>query len=340
MSYIDTLWVRHCNTCSNEAIDPIDKFEVPTLCTALGLRQALVLASHIKNLARSKKIELQNIEFYCSYLPRAMMTAGLAAGLLGAELNDKKIIQVLCHIGEFENAYEKDNFRQQEVSQRGCVQAASESVTTKVNTKCWIKSINLFLKLADLQAKLKMGDITCSPRSTPCADNTTQAWMADWKGRDYEMVEADFIRPLILSSQQQISPKLYVIVSHGSFIRASLYSQTSLPPPNAHMENTAMVYQKYTLQSGNQDGDKIVRDAPIEYTLQVLNYPLTPDEKKNINNALKSIMGSISTWSNLQMTEEEWNSYMCNWKESSSFPWSRCLSNTRREILHRTHNDD
>lgn len=74
------LWVRHCESCSNVgSLFSYRKHFIPPLCTKNGIVQSILFGKRLKNKLSEiyKKLDLLDIKFYSSYLPRAMLTAKL-----------------------------------------------------------------------------------------------------------------------------------------------------------------------------------------------------------------------------------------------------------------------
>ena len=334
--YIDTLWVRHCESCSNllsEVSNPIEKFDIPPVCTVAGMRQALVLALHVKALALNVGVQPQDIEFYCSYLPRAMMTAGLAASML-ANISASVVpitpkVSVMCHVGEFPNADEQDYMqRRLRSGEMGCVEAPSESIATNANTHCWIRVLNNAFEGVGLAARLEMGNIDCAPRKESCReDGFSRAWMADWTNRDYRSVESHVVTTWLKDADTSKTRKFHVVLSHGSFIRSALFGKAEaerLLEYEGKMKNTSMVYQRYHADPNQKLGVQAIRaDKPIEYSLDKPKYPLNHEQQTQVEdqwNILKRAWGYND---------------ICEWKNPSQLPWSECLQQARVATLER-----
>ena len=106
------LWVRHCQSCSNVgSIFSYRKHFIPPLCTKKGIVQSVLFGKRLKRKLSEiyKKLDLLDIKFYSSYLPRAMLTVKLITNsfLEMAVSNERKEIHRIPYIAEHHNLIDK-----------------------------------------------------------------------------------------------------------------------------------------------------------------------------------------------------------------------------------------
>ena len=298
MNKADVLWVRHCESCSNirnPSTEALEKYRIPPLCTPKGLSQSLEVARRICALATSLRVDAADIDIYCSYLPRAMLTAILAASALRAITPSPRrtSVKVLCHVGELPNSYEREHAD-------ACVLAQTESTATAKSTRCWIRHFNRQLKARGLQVRLRAPAHDCA--SAPCRGKKTAAWR--WDGGDYPWV----LHELLPRWLQDGQGKLRVVVSHGAYIQNSLFHS------KARMDNTSLVLQRY---SGV--GSRFVHaDPAIDYGND--SPAFSPDEDA------RDALDALETWAH-----DTWADG-CSWK-SKATAWSECLRDARAAAL-------
>ena len=305
---VDVLWIRHCESCSNvrnPQTEAVDKYMVPPLCTQKGIRQSLDVALRIHALATSLNIEAKNIKIYSSYLPRAMLTAALAASALRAittEASHHSEVNVLCHVGELPNAYERAH-------PDPCVFGPSESTATAKSTRCWIKHFNKELQRESLAVRLNAPRKDCGQRSTPC-NKGTAAWR--WDGSDYVWVLHKLLPYWLADARGKRN--LHVVFSHGAYIKRSLFPAASRV--EGRMANTAVVFQRYF---GIEPSFRFTHaDPPVDYG----NTSLGGISSDAAQDALATLeKWALNTWGT-----------GCQWKETSA-PWSACLDEARTLAL-------
>lgn len=324
--YADVLWVRHCESCSNTAPTLLEKYEVAPICTERGVEEALLLSSHVEAIARNLGVRRKNVRFYCSYLPRAMMTAALTASAMQEKAGSSKQphVQLLCHIGEFENSYESaEQNERRSTGEDGCVSDPSESISTKESTRCWLHAINVALERAHCSARLRMQALDCAPRKTPCRGTEKRAWEADQGGLDYAWVKNTQVAHWIDEARHRKPSErfLHVVVSHGSFIRASLFGSASQTHASGHMPNTAVAIQRYvsTALEAPTTADEIHLDNPSEEDTY------TPAGKD-------SVRGEQILQDMYERILKAWGKDLCQWRHTSA-PWARCLVGSRDHTL-------
>lgn len=108
---IYVLWVRHCESCSNVGGKlSYRKYFIPPLCTKEGIVQALLFGRRLKKRLPTiyNKLDLLDVKFYASYLPRAMLTAKL---ITNSFYNDKSgsnnDIYRIPYVAEHHNIFDK-----------------------------------------------------------------------------------------------------------------------------------------------------------------------------------------------------------------------------------------
>jgi broad specificity phosphatase PhoE len=311
---IDVLWIRHCESCSNIK-DPktqaVEKYTLPPLCTSKGIRQSLEVAFRIGALAERLGVSVpEDVVFYCSYLPRAMMTATLAASALhayhrGLKPSRRALVSVLCHIGELPNSYERARAER-------CVRRPSESTATSETTQCWIRDFNAELRRQGLAARLRGPRDDCAPRTPSCPAGQVPAWQ--WDGDDYTSVLANVLPHWFAEQAQSGRRKLRVIVSHGAYIKRSLFPTAS--PDEGRLPNTNIVFQRYT---GVQDkAQQIYRfahaDPPVDYGNEAPARLLTP--------AAQDVVKALE-----RRALRAWASDPCEWRQP--LRWGACLGDSR-----------
>uniref|UniRef100_A0A6C0C1K5 Uncharacterized protein n=1 Tax=viral metagenome TaxID=1070528 RepID=A0A6C0C1K5_9ZZZZ len=332
--YTDVLWVRHCESCSNIAPTTVEKYSIPPVCTWRGIREALVLAFHVMEMVESSGVSWQNVDFYCSYLPRAMITACLVAGMFvkisaPPMQNDAAAlpilhVRVLCHIGEFENPEEVAT--QAHTSEQGCVSAPTESIATKKNARCWANALNETFSHMSWPARIQLESIDCAPRKTRCTADMSKGWMADLKGagdRDYKSFESHVVDEWLKEKRtKNIPQQFHAVVSHGSYVRAALFPDPAQQLKNrGKMKNTAMVFQRYYVDSDDLPTEETVHaDKPLEYSFDEKEYPLSGVQTAEVNRQFQEL-------------QSQWGpSDVCDWR-GSELPWSHCLSASRENVL-------
>jgi broad specificity phosphatase PhoE len=206
---VNTVWVRHCESCSNVAEDFKQKRLLPPLCTEKGVRQALDLGNKIQRVAQDLKVPPDAVSFYCSFLPRSMQTAALAAYAFAQATGREGTVRVntLCTISELRNEYE------QQLGE--CVKAQSESISTTESYHCWLDDFNE--KMQPFRVKIHAPSKQCD--SALCPTGTFAAWSA--RQSQY----SDFRRHTVeawMHRQADQKPRLRVIVSHGAFMQKEL----------------------------------------------------------------------------------------------------------------------
>ena len=117
---VTILWIRHCESCSNVVVhskykkrwftDRKQGFEIPPNCTLIGLIQSYMFGYHVLPLLLKKYPQFKNIDLYCSFLKRTMITNKLIMhGLKKSKYKVKtsKEVERLCNIAERATPYEK-----------------------------------------------------------------------------------------------------------------------------------------------------------------------------------------------------------------------------------------
>ena len=251
---VRVLWTRHCFSCSNAA-DPhnstrdyVQKYVRPPLCHDNGVQQCIQLAYGLKQLAEAQSVDLRDVRFFCSILPRAMETAALTAAVF-SEIHKLRTaeVQVLCNIGEFANEYEREELRK-----GPCVARASESINTELGLECWLRDFNKLLSQHQMHSTLIGPRASCAPPRSTCANSHEQVPLGNTPG-----AYAQFLREGMATWNDK---HLYVVVSHGTFISQSLWDLKNLdeamrmlcPPPPERMPNTQTVLQLYTRNEGGE----------------------------------------------------------------------------------------
>ena len=136
---VRVLWVRHCESCANVAATTEQKFMEQPLCTSRGEQQAAAVAHTILREGLAGRDGGPGVRFYCSILPRAMLTAAIAAEemhKLTPDAADPPRVSVLHHVAELANSYER------QLTKRRCTAKPTESVSTETTLSCWMREIN------------------------------------------------------------------------------------------------------------------------------------------------------------------------------------------------------
>ena len=142
------LWIRHCESCANVGTTDRSRFKEAPLCTPTGMHQSLLVAIRIRAFLETHGLGGATVRFYCSYLPRSMQTAALAASAWAAleGLDEELPVHVLCPIGEFANPFEAegspDTGSGSDPQAPPCVLRSSESVSTERASRCWAQEVN------------------------------------------------------------------------------------------------------------------------------------------------------------------------------------------------------
>jgi hypothetical protein len=355
---LEVLWVRHCQSCSNIAnpeTQPAEKYDIPPLCTPEGMRQALRLSLEIDAERRKLGIGAQNVRFFCSYLPRAMMTAALAAsayyGLQGGAPTPAVEVQVLCHLGELENDAERAEMAAKEESGRrgDCTMHGSESISTRAESACWAKDINDRMESLGSPVLVRMPEKSCAASRPRCGGGLSRAWQ--YEKDDYSAFVRAYIEPWLKEAEEVRleggSRLLYVIVSHGAYIKQSLFPGS---PAEENMANTAIARETYMAMGPLKRAQLIaVKPATADALVEELRrerYPYPPpapeagipgalatayakarnlgDEHAAANRGaeVEPLLGPIlERW--YAAADVAWNNMSpCNWQVGS---WRRCL---------------
>lgn len=254
------LWIRHCESCSNVAQTARKKFLEAPLCTERGMQQSLLIALRIRSLLESRGLTHATVRFYCSYLPRAMLTAALAASAWAAleGIKARVPVQVLCHIGELANPLEEvktPDARADAHVAPACVSRSTESVSTARDSRCWAREINRELKSAGreagraaFRARIRWSLSTDCSEGVSCAPPDAPSWGS--RSDDY----AWFLRNIVPRWVQEAAadsaapPVVHVVVSHGAYIQTSLFPHA--PEGSRRLDNTDMVFVRYLSSNG------------------------------------------------------------------------------------------
>jgi len=198
------LWVRHCESCANVAfngkIDIMAKFRQP-LCTEKGIHQAYTFGTKLQEY-RYKIVDeynLDGVNFYSSYLPRAAETAKIISGGYIKRKTKRKINRI-PFVSEYVKFYNK--------------KSGSQSMTTMYKSNCFANAINQFISIG-----LDINNEVFAPRvlkSTICngafiKDGYFDNCVIESKPNDYD----NFLSELL---EHLPSNRLIIIVSHGGYI--------------------------------------------------------------------------------------------------------------------------
>ena len=322
------LWVRHCESCSNihEAVtNPEEKYMIPPVCTNAGIRQAVASAVRVQRIAQLMNV--RDVHFFCSYLPRAMLTAALLAAAYDEQVGRAPRVarvQTVCNIGEFGNIYE-----QLQHDPSGCVTAPSESTATKRNTTCWIRKINMLLEKGGVKVLVEAPVEPCvASDAAPCSRKKVHAWAhAD---TDYHGVLTQLV-PQWLQAQADTpdQPQLFVIVSHGSYIKAAL-RPSEFSDYASKIPNTGMLLQHY---------EQAPSDAQRRFTVEEytdIHFAKPQGTPEYWPPAVDGEDAELRRFPNLERLAaaavRPWEEDPCEWKRTTT-PWSACLRGARREAL-------
>jgi len=325
--YVDTLWVRHCNSCSNvdnAATDPEEKYLIPPVCTPQGMRQSLRLALGISSFARSMGVPVPSgVRFYCSYLPRAMLTACLAASALHALWGEGKRIKVqaLCHVGELPNPFEREAQGALGADKRGCVRVSSESISTEGDSGCWRRKINQMMRDAGFAARVRAPMQDCAPRTGDCSPGWKKAWM--FGDGDFDWVLQNLVPGWLEKGDQE----LQVVVSHGTYIK-ELAAHNSPQLVQVDVQNTGVIVQRYegvSTAEGAQQRVRFLRATTPDTQGAGKRLPETTSSPE-----AEALLETLSSQADAQFGPDP-----CDWKGDGSF--RECLKGPKEATLAALH---
>jgi hypothetical protein len=231
------LWARHCESCANVATTIEERELLPTVCTAKGLWQSLDLGRRVSEVTNALGLQPHDVSFGCSYLPRAMLTAALAAASF-AQLTGRTsrvTVRPQCHIGEFSNASERQRVN---LTGPACSFSSTESVITPDDYHCWVTNLNQRLHAAKLLAHVDTTRLHCG-RSQDTTACKKLGLLPAWR---HANGDAEKAREHLRSFHEAMF-SMHVLVSHGSFIQASVL-KLPFRPDRPRMRNTGIVLQE------------------------------------------------------------------------------------------------
>ena len=227
------------------ATDPAIQMGIPPMCTRRGIVQSLALSFQIETERKRLGIEPANVRFCCSYLPRAMQTAMLAAMLYRHHIHASARparIDIVCYVGERPNSSEVQEARAARAlgKRAECVSNATESTSTRFDTQCWAQFLNTSWTSS---AIIKMPSRRCSGGGARCPKGLRRAW--EFSEDHYDKFVKKYVGKWLASAEKAQgggSPKLYVVVSHGAYITSNLLPSW---PRDRKMPNTGIVCVQY-----------------------------------------------------------------------------------------------
>ena len=202
------LWVRHCESCSNVAFkgqfDIMSKFRQP-LCTMKGVRQAHTFGVELQKYSYKivDEYNLDGVNFYSSYLPRAFETAKLiSAGYI--KRKTKRNINRIPFISEHVRFYDK--------------KSGSQSMTPIYKSNCYVNALNQIIPIGlDINPNNLFEPIM---KHTICKnsyekDSNIDKCVIKSNKNDYN----NFIDIIL----HKLPPnRLNIIVSHGGYIKSNV----------------------------------------------------------------------------------------------------------------------
>jgi len=198
------LWIRHCNSCANEAgklyyirargVRALtDKLFRQTLCTKLGIEQAMKAGTEIRN-TNLPRLFNSGIDFYSSVLPRAVQTAVIVARktiLKGPKITVQRIPYIIEHAHGYNHM----------VGNRG-----SQSSLTYEKSNDYAKAIQCVFGDKRVIVADNVSGIDYVPNKVFISDGED----------DYDK----FLKEILPTFKK--GPKLNVVVGHGGFIRTNV----------------------------------------------------------------------------------------------------------------------
>jgi len=251
-------------------------------------------------------------------------------------------VQILCHVGELSNPYEKESLRESVIKNTpGCVLTASESIGTRLNTICWRKRINKDLAEHKQLARVVAPRANCFP-SVTCPKGSNVAWAHD-EG-DYAWVNKQLVPQWLQQQSETGERKLHVIVSHGALIQSTFFpSPTRANFPD--MLNTGIVFKRYY---GNVDRDgtfsvdseKTASEVPIDYGdntphVSMTDWELKVVEELSWKEGSESDLDMAELHSELSTPRGGVESASCTW----TGPKRECLYNAQKRTADRVEAD-
>lgn len=255
---INVLWVRHCESCANVALDlsnvvgknlnpwqiVMQKMYREPLCTLKDKENMLKLGRKLSN------IDPQNIKFFSSFLPRAMETAKIISigfsdqkdeevpkGGNGPVVEEDKMIKRIKYVSEETKGY--DRFKTTD---------SSQSTTTAEKSSVHATFLNRNLKGYDI-------DIDRGDTEDLYGDKASNM------GEYYNKFLKNYILDedtLLLPTVQDKPIKLNVIVSHGGYIRMNISEPQQIlrseeePSKIEHPRNIECFLVKYSVDRYGQ----------------------------------------------------------------------------------------
>ena len=206
------LWVRHCESCANVAFkgqfDIMSKFRQP-LCTMKGVQQAHAFGVELQKYSYNivDEYNLDGVNFYSSYLPRAFETVKLiSAGYI--KRKTKRPINRLPFISEHVRFYDK--------------KSGSQSMTPIYKSNCYVNAIN---KIIPIGLNINVGHLR---------EDLINKFMCGYKNNSIDDCiirnnKHDYNNFIEFILTKLPSNRLIIIVSHGGYIRNEV-----LKPLNRH----------------------------------------------------------------------------------------------------------
>lgn len=265
------LWVRHCESCSNIAfdkkIDIMSKLRQP-LCTQKGINQAYIFGQKLKEYTYNivDAYDLEGINYYSSYLPRAIETSKLISGGYNSR-HTRRQINRLPFISEYTQFYNRKK--------------GTQSMTPIYKSNCYVNALNSIIPIGlsinqnHLFGRLIYQTLCAkSNRKYRSIDNCIIKGGAD----DYEIFK-QYILPKLPAN------RLNIIVSHGRFIKKQVLSSfdekfNKLRNLEAHLIHYSNSKEKYIK---NRYITKC-NDAARNIKKKDILLPVLDDEYKNYFN--------------------------------------------------------
>ena len=288
---IHVLWVRHCISCSNVADEEKDKerrYKIEPLCTPDGIMHTIVSGDRISNFIKKNfNLATLDIEFFCSFLPRAMETAKLISselidhGLISS--TDRKKIRRIPFVSELWSSFEtkvkiKGTAFEEEENGEEDEGVYSTSTTTRERSDIHAKFINAILSQTGLQIDIEDEEGFLNYEEECTIVQKKRRCKLDLK-KGYKK----FLMNFIMMENSAFVPskntnRLNIIVSHGAFMEKYIV----LPPPSRsnqkgsfYVDNVDAIFVEYEKEKEKLEGEEDEETSGLQQTL--VFYLKSPD---------------------------------------------------------------
>jgi hypothetical protein len=265
----NVIWVRHCFACHNATKNPMRKTHVEPFCRKEGIEQSIKYGYNFYNFLIKRHRKVENVNIYCSVLPRAMETGKLISYGMNLAMNDHKVKK--DYLGA------RDIYRTDFHIETGALKDTTRMVnigtvnsSTKNRSDCHTGYLNnLYGKLDDQCLKINISEIIGRPEGkTKFKYDDTLYGL--WKEK---------VLPTLDSGDKTIN----LVVSHSNFFKMNVPYARDLPH---HVDNLGSFWIRYG-KSGSESDDIIPRS-----TINLRK------SKKNIKEEISNVI-SMSTKHNI-----------------------------------------